>query len=62
MKKEDIEFLKTFVRIFEKVKFVDMNGVDLISYANQIQKYSKIVVDIEKEYLEKEKSNDFNSR
>jgi hypothetical protein len=46
MNLEQIEFLKKFVKVFEKAKF-DVTAVELLNIANQIQTYSKIVVEME---------------
>jgi hypothetical protein len=46
MNLEQIEFLKKFVKVFEKAKF-DVTTVELLGIANQIQTYSKIVIEME---------------
>jgi CRISPR/Cas system Type II protein with McrA/HNH and RuvC-like nuclease domain len=47
MNKDQIAFLKSFVKVFEKAKF-DVTGPELLSIAIQIQNYSKIVIEMEK--------------
>jgi hypothetical protein len=46
MNLEQIAFLKSFVKVFEKARF-DVTAVELLNIANQIQTFSKIVVEME---------------
>jgi hypothetical protein len=47
MNKEQIDFLKGFVRIFEKAEF-KVTGPELLNIATQIQNYAKVVTELEK--------------
>lgn len=49
--KEKIEFLRSFLKVLNAAKF-DVTGVQLMEAALTIQKYARVVAEIEKEFEE----------
>jgi len=54
MNKSQIEFMKNFIRVLEKATF-NVSGIELIQIAQQVQMYSKIIIEIENSLKEEEK-------